>query len=114
MLPGCKCGVFGGFGEILVFEENPPEEEIQTTLTPELIDLIHDTNLLDLNSVGLSDEEIDVLVSQPEAKLAELEKEFLEIKTLIKNLETEIVEHQNERIELLEKELDLISKKDVE
>lgn len=91
--PGSNTKLFE-IGQVLEFEENPPEEEIQTLRAPEGIDIRHDTNMLDLEAAGLTQEEIDLLISDSQAKLAEFEKEYLNIQTDIKNLKTQITENQ--------------------
>ena len=92
-IPGSNTKQFE-LGEILEFEENPPTQEIQPLESPTSLEIRHDTNVLDLASLGLSNEEIDELVAGSEQKQAELEKEFNSKNTEAKNLDTAITENQ--------------------
>lgn len=92
-LPGSNIKQFE-LGEILAFEENPPQQEVQSLRSPDSIEIRHDTNVLDLSSLGLTDEEIVVLVAGSEEKQAELEQEFNDKNIEAKNLDTAITENQ--------------------
>ena len=92
-IPGSNIKQFE-LGEILEFEENPPQQTIQPLMSPSSLEIRHDTNVLDLSSLGLTEEEISELVSGSEKKQAELEQEFNDKNTEAKNLETAIAENQ--------------------
>lgn len=92
-LPGSNIKQFE-LGEILEFEENPPQQTVQPLMSPSSLEIRHDTNVLDLSSLGLTDEEISELVTGSEEKQAELEQEFNNKNTEAKDLETAITENQ--------------------
>lgn len=81
-------------GEILSFENLTPIEEIVTVKAPEDVNIQHNTNLLDLENLGLTEDEIKSLESQSEAKQLELEQRFLDAQNLVKSLQVDIVETQ--------------------
>lgn len=81
-------------GQVLDFEENPPETEIQQLGSPEQIDIQHNTNLFDFESIGLDSSEVEQLVRDSQNKQKELEEMFLSLQTEIKNLDAEISENQ--------------------
>jgi len=81
-------------GERLEFEESPPLEDLLPILSPDKLEIRHDTNILDLTDLGLTDQEIDEIVSASEAKQSALEKEFTIKKKEIDNISTGIVENQ--------------------
>jgi hypothetical protein len=81
-------------GEILSFENLSPVEEIVTVRAPEDVEIRHDTNLLDLESLGLTAEEIDELTSKSAARQLILEGDFVVKQNEIKTLEADIAETQ--------------------
>lgn len=81
-------------GEILSFENLTPVEEITTVRAPEDVNIQHNTNLLDLESLGLTEDEIQSLELQSEAKQLELEQRFLDAQNMIKSLAVDIIEVQ--------------------
>jgi hypothetical protein len=81
-------------GEILAFENLSPIEEITTVKAPDDIEIRHDTNVLDLESLGLTQEEIDELSSQSQSKQAQLEKDFVAKQNEVKSLKVDISETQ--------------------
>ena len=81
-------------GQVLEFEENPPEDIVNATKAPNGIDIRHDTNILDLAAAGLNEEDIEILLADSQTKQTELENEYLTIQTTIKNLKTQITENQ--------------------
>lgn len=91
--PGSNVKLFE-VGQVLEFEEEPPIETVNTTYAPSNIDLQHNTNLLDLEGAGLTEEEARVLTVSSQTKIASLEREYLTIQTSIQNLKTNITENQ--------------------
>jgi hypothetical protein len=81
-------------GEILSFENLSPVEEIVTVKAPEDVEIRHDTNLLDLESLGLTTEEIDELTTKSAARQLMLEGDFVVKQNEIKTLEADISETQ--------------------
>lgn len=81
-------------GETLTFDVNPPEQEILPLQSPKSLDIQHNTNILDLESLGLDEDEINSLVEGSEDKQVELEGEFNQKNTEASDLETSIVENQ--------------------
>jgi hypothetical protein len=81
-------------GEILEFEQNPPETTVVPLSSPRALEIRHDTNLIDLASLGLTQSEIDELTVSSEEKQRSLEQEFNLKNSEAKNLETNIVENQ--------------------
>jgi hypothetical protein len=91
--PGSNTKMFE-VGEILEFEENPPEEELNDIKAPSNVEIRHDTNILNLEAAGLTEEEADLLTKESERKQAQLEKDFIQKKTEIDDIDTEIRENQ--------------------
>jgi hypothetical protein len=81
-------------GEILSFENQVPVEEINTVRSPDDVVIQHNTNLLDLEGLGLTEEEIDELSKQSASKQSDLEEQFVNKQNEIKVLETQIGETQ--------------------
>lgn len=81
-------------GEILSFENLSPVEEIVTVRAPEDVEIRHDTNLLDLEGLGLTNEEIESLAIRSETKQAELEKAYVSKQNEIKTFDVDIRETQ--------------------
>jgi hypothetical protein len=81
-------------GEILSFENLIPVEEIVTTRAPDDVEIRHDTNLLDLEGLGLTEAEITDLTSKSEEKARILESDFVIKQNEIKTLESDIKETQ--------------------
>lgn len=92
-VPGSNVKQFE-LGEVLEFEVNPPTQEVQPLKSPTSLEIRHDTNILDLASIGLTEAEIAELVAESEKKQSALEKEFNDKNTETKNLETDIAENQ--------------------
>lgn len=91
--PGSNSKTFE-VGEILNFEDNPPIEEINTLRAPDDIEIRHDTNLLDLEGIGLSEEEIFDLELLSQQKLRSLQQLYSDKRTDISDLDAEIGENQ--------------------
>jgi hypothetical protein len=81
-------------GEVLEFEENPPIQELDILRSPQNIEIQHNTNLLDLGSVGLTESEIESLTQGSLIKQNELRLQFAQKNTEVKDLETDISENQ--------------------
>ena len=81
-------------GEDLAFEINPPEQEVLPLESPKELEIQHNTNLLDLESLGLTEDEIASLVEGSEERQVKLESEFNMKNIEARNLETSIVENQ--------------------
>lgn len=81
-------------GEILEFEENPPEDVLETVRAPVDLEIRHDTNLLDLSAAGLSEAEIEELTRQSQTKQASLETSYAQKQSDIENYNTQIAENQ--------------------
>jgi len=93
-------GLFGSnikafeVGEVLNFEVSPPDEELTTVQSPEDIEIQHNTNLLNLDSLNLTDEEIAQLNQQSEDKQRELEAQFAQKQDELKSFDVDIREKQ--------------------
>lgn len=81
-------------GEVLAFDILPPSEELVTVRSPDDVEVQHNTNLLDLSKLGLTDDEIVALAMRSSAKQVELEKLFVNKQNEIKHFEVEIGEVQ--------------------
>jgi hypothetical protein len=92
-MPGSNSKLFE-LGQALDFENSPPEQEIEPSKSPDNIEIRHNTNMLDLEGLGLTKDEIAQVTLDSEEKQSELEAEFLAIRTEIQNLDTEITENQ--------------------
>ena len=76
-----------------------------TTTSPSYVEIRHDTNRLDLSSVGLSSAEVVELVAASELREAELEKRLTELIEQTADIEVRIVENQK-NINEVQKTLD--------
>jgi hypothetical protein len=81
-------------GEILNFEVLPPIEELVTVRAPEDIEIQHNTNMLNLANLNLTEEEIAQLEAQSETKQRELEAQFAQKQDELKSLDVDIREKQ--------------------
>jgi hypothetical protein len=82
-------------GETLVFDDEIDQAEVlQVVRVPETVEIRHNTNLLDLGSIGLTDEEIAALTQESEARKRVLEKELSDTRMEIENLKVQITEAQ--------------------
>lgn len=81
-------------GENLEFESNPPELEVLPLQSPSELEIQHNTNMLDLESLGLTEVEIADLTEGSEDKQAELEALFNSKNIEAKNFDTLISENQ--------------------
>lgn len=83
-------------GQFLEFGENIDEslEDVAITNAPDIIDIMHFTNLLDLQEAGLSQDEIDQVLEQAFVRQKELEQQIAELQVEIKDLESSIIEKQ--------------------
>jgi hypothetical protein len=79
-------------GEILSFEEEVSPTSV--TQTPRMVEIRHDTNLLDLEAVGLSTAEILILTELSEQRKSELEIELLDLTSQIEDTKVRIRENQ--------------------
>jgi len=80
-------------GEIIEFTDDPIEEVLFTN-APDSIEIQHNTNILDLDSIGLSPVEIDQLIAESERRKDELEKEFTSLKSELETFNADISENQ--------------------
>ena len=81
-------------GERLEFATEVENEEIQTVLSPDSLEIRHDTNILDLQKTGLTEDEVNTLLAASVAKQKELEKQFASLRTQLKDTDTKIRELQ--------------------
>jgi hypothetical protein len=78
-------------GQIIEFAEIEDESvEPTTNLSPDGIDLQHNTNILDLESAGLSESEIDQLLASAKTRFDALIIEFKGLQSTIKELRIKI------------------------
>lgn len=80
-------------GEFLTFTDDQIRE-ITTTEVPDVVDIQHNTNILDLNDVGLTDDEEKEILKLANDKSEEFQAQIRNLQTEIKNLKTSIVENQ--------------------
>lgn len=81
-------------GEFLEFEDPELLEEVQATLVPDQVLIQHNTNLLDLEAAGLTEEEIRQVTEQAAARQAALRAQLADLQVEIANLESDILENQ--------------------
>jgi len=81
-------------GQFLEFEDPEQIEDVNTTNAPDLIDIMHFTNLLDLAAAGLTEEEIAEVVVQADQRQRELEDQVSDLQVQINDLESEVIEIQ--------------------
>lgn len=80
-------------GEILEFDDDDIVIPDQMKI-PKQVDIQHNTNLLDLEDIGLSVDEINSVITQVENRKKELENKVAEFQSLISNNQTLIQENQ--------------------
>lgn len=81
-------------GEVLIFDNLEPVEEVVATRAPDRIEVRHDTNLLDLEAVGLTTEEANAIRLLSAEKERDLQRQFSTKRTEISNLDASILENQ--------------------
>lgn len=81
-------------GQIFDFDETDDVPTATTALVPKQVDLQHNTNLLDLSSLGLTDAEIVAVTDQSEARKKVLEDEISILQSEIDDLQVAINENQ--------------------
>lgn len=81
-------------GEILEFEDNSNTEEIILSSIPNTIEIRHDTNVLDLESAGLSEDEINLITTESEKKKQILEEQFTTQKAELNDFDVALAENQ--------------------
>lgn len=82
-----------GAGEYIEFEAETVEA-LPTETTPAVVEIMHNTNVLDLAGVGLTEDEIATLTNQSVARKKELEIQLVSIKTEIEDLKVQIGDNQ--------------------
>lgn len=91
--PGSSQRQFG-LGEVLEFENEPPSQDLDSVLAPRGLDLQHNLHLIDLGSLGLSEEEAQTLVKDSQTKQKQLESDFNRKNIEVDNLAVAIAENQ--------------------
>jgi hypothetical protein len=81
-------------GQLLDFDDVVEEETVSDLLAPNVLELQQNTNKLSLESMGLTEEEADLLVSSAEDQLEEALDRYNNVKTSISNKEAEISTNQ--------------------
>lgn len=82
-------------GETLIFDDDIDQAEpLQIVRVPDTVEIRHDTNLLNLTSIGLSNDEIAILTKESEDKKRALERELSDTRMEIENLKVQITETQ--------------------
>jgi len=81
-------------GQFLEFDNQEQIEDVETTNAPDLIDIMHFTNLLDLQAAGLTEEEIEQVLLQADDRQRELEDQVASLQVEINDLESQIIEVQ--------------------
>jgi len=81
-------------GEILDFEVGIPTEDLVNVRSPDDIEIQHNTNMLNLENLGLTQEEIESLEEQSAVRQKELEAEFAQKQNELKDFDNEIRETQ--------------------
>lgn len=81
-------------GQILNFGDASDAPEIDDDLVPDTVDLIQNTNILDLDQYDLTEEEVEQLDQESKAKFVEIIADLNTLKTQIASKENEIVENQ--------------------
>lgn len=90
--PGSNIKQFG-IGETLEFDD-VETTETNFVRTPDAVEIQHNTNILDLAGAGLSEEEVEEIITQSSRKLRELEKSFAKEKSELESIKTKISENQ--------------------
>lgn len=82
-------------GEIIEFTDDTTEALIPDP-SPNTVDIQHNNNILDLESIGLTADEIDSLVQQSTLKKRTLEDQLASVKSNIANTKILIIENQKQ------------------
>lgn len=83
-------------GQILEFEDSDITEEVGLDVGPIFIDIQHNTNILDLAKLGLSNDEIEFIVEEASLQQKELETAYTNLQIDIAKFESDIVEIQKQ------------------
>lgn len=83
-------------GEALEFEDDPTVNTPVFTAAPRDVEIQHNTNLLDLDQSGLTEDEIAEVVLESERRQRELDKQFSTQQSELQSIETNIRENQKQ------------------
>lgn len=92
-------------GDLIDFIQEDSVTPLASEPTPTVVELIHNTNLLDLSSIGLNTDDVALLQTQSTAKKSDLQGQLVIIKAQIEDIKVDIIENQkkiNETIKVLD------------